>query len=131
MLFDKTTGRITVPVEEMDPEEVRPWLSREFPCLLEELRAVNTIEDMTWASEKLIEFANVYAYLEALLSHLKIKVRVARREKTKTEQEDMIDRQETVKNMLEATKQKYAAISRAVTIKIENNKEINMSSRQI
>ncbi len=92
--------------------------------------AVVTPDDMKMASESMLKLSGYYSYLMTLKSYTKIKVREAAREakktKNKEEHEDMVDRMEAINNYTEAIKQTYAAVSRAVTIYIENNNELRM-----
>ena len=56
-----------------------------------------------------------------------IATREAKRGGDKDLYEDMVDRKEAVERMTESVKQQYSAVSRAVTIHIENNKELHMN----
>ena len=47
----------------------------------------------------------------------------------KSDYEDMIDRRDTIEGVTNAVKQQYAAVSRAVTIHIENNQELRMNTQ--
>ncbi len=87
-----------------------------------------TIEDMNEAGKLLIRLSGDYSYLMSLLSYAKIATREAKRSGTKEEYEDAVDRKEIISNVTEAIKQKYSAISRAVTIRIENNRELHMNT---
>lgn len=85
-------------------------------------------DDMAEASRLLIRLSGDYSYLMSLLSYAKLDAREAKRTRSKEEYEDAVDRKEIIANVTEAIKQKYAAISRAVTIHIENNRELHMNT---
>lgn len=112
---------------EKEPEDLLNWILDTFPVLRENIEEIHTIEDMEKASNSLVTLTNTYSYLCTLLSYAKVNVRRAKRELSKAEHEDMIDRKDILQSMVDLTKQKYAAISRAVTIKIENNHELQMN----
>ena len=102
--------------------------------------SITSIEDMNSASRKLLKLAESYSFVSALLSYAKICVREAKRaiqkendnkkkEDAKNRYEDLVDKKEIITNISETIKQQYSAISRAVTIHIENNHELNMVAR--
>ena len=107
------------------PRELLSWLTDNFQ--FETMQTVNSVEDMQTAGELLLHLANAYSYLCCMLSFAKILTREYKRTGTKTEYEDMVDKKEIVSNMVDSIKQQYQAISRAVTIKIENNNELRMT----
>ena len=106
------------------PLDLSDWLLKEFPVQIPEV--IVTPDDMTKAGETLLRLASIYSYLMALSTHAKLKTREAKRYLSKEEHEDMVDRKEVIENFTEAVKQGYAAISRAVTIYIENSNELRM-----
>ena len=107
------------------PMDLSVWLLNEFPVQIPEM--IVTSEDMENAGKTLLYLASVYSYLSALSSHAKLKTREAKRFLSKEEHEDMVDRKELIENFKESIKHSYAAVSRAVTIYIENNAELKMS----
>ncbi len=84
-------------------------------------------DDMMKAATLLGKLTNEYSYLMSLLSYAKIRCRDLKRNDDKRAYEDMIDRREVIQNKVDAVKSQYAAISRAVTIKIENDTELRMT----
>ena len=82
---------------------------------------------MRKASKMISRAIGNYSYLSSLLAYLKIKVRQEKRNKNKEIYEDLIDKREVVQEMVDATKMLYNGISRMVTIKIEIDKEMNMT----
>ena len=122
---------------ELEPYSMIDMLTTDY--LTEVPQTINTIEDMNLASQKLLKLAESYSFISSLLSLTKIMVRQAKRDMNnapkeqkdeyKTRYEDMVDKNAIVSNLSDAVKQQYNAISRAVTIHIENNHELNMTSR--
>ena len=104
-------------VLEMQSEELIEWMLKEFA--IEIPQAILTIEDMEEAGKILIKLTNYYSYLCALLSFAKINARAKKREKEKEAYEDAIDKREIIQNFTDCIKQKYPAVSRAVTIHID------------
>lgn len=84
---------------------------------------------MEQASVILIQLSTYYAYLCTLLSYAKINARMAKRTGNKAAYEDAVDKKEIIQNMTDSIKQQYAALSRAVTIRIENNQELKLGAR--
>lgn len=103
------------------------WLTSNF--LIEVPEEIVTVEDMKDASKLLLQCTSYYSYLCALSSYAKLATRNAKRSGDKTRYEDMIDKKEIVNHITDCVKQQYSAISRAVTIHIDNNQELRMLSR--
>ena len=110
----------------LSPIDLVSWLHNEFSISLPE--KIETTDDMEAASQILLVLSEYFSYLSELLSYAKIAVRQAKRNSPKEQWEDMVDRQLAIERKLDSVKQKYSAVSRAVTIKTENNKEFFMSS---
>lgn len=106
------------------PLDLVDWLHDEFPMLMQP--KIETVEDMDLASNSLLRLTAQYSYLCELLSYAKIIVREAKRNLPKEDYEDMVDRQNAIEKRLDIVKQEYLAVSRAVTIKSEINKEMFM-----
>ena len=123
----------------MNSYDMIDYLTETF--LVEIPTSVNSIEDMNRASKLLLKLSSNYSYMSSLLSYIKLTTRDAKRQldkldakdpqkaEYKTYYEDMVDKKEIIKNITECVDQEYSAISRAVTIKIESNKELSMSMR--
>ena len=119
----------------MNSYDMIDYLTETF--LVEIPTSINSIEDMNRASKLLLKLS----YMSSLLSYIKLTTRDAKRQldkldakdpqkaEYKTYYEDMVDKKEIIKNITECVDQEYSAISRAVTIKIESNKELSMSMR--
>ncbi len=107
------------------PLELLNYLLSDFSVQVPEV--IVNASDMERASETLLKLSGMYSYLMALLSYTRIQTREAKRSLSKEEYEDMVDRKEVIQNFTDAVKQNYSAVSRAVTIYIENNAELKMS----
>lgn len=110
-----------------DPKDLFQFLFRSFKTQIPQV--VFTIDDMNNASQLLLKLTSDFSYLVALSAYAKLCVRDAKRNKSKEEWEDMVDRKEVIDKVTEMVKQNYTAVSRAVTIKQENNKELFMNSK--
>lgn len=108
----------------LSPEELIDWLFRNIPNEIPE--EISDRADMQKASKSLLKLSGYYSYMTTLQSYAKIMTREAKRNLPKEKHEDMIDKKEIINNYTEAIKQSYQAVSRAVTIYIENNNEIRM-----
>ena len=109
----------------MSPEDLLNYLVDNFYLPVPD--SINTSVDMENASRQLLALSSYYSFLCNLSSFAKLATRDAKRNKEKIEYEDMVDKKEIIQNMTESIKQQYSALSRAVTIRIENNRELKMS----
>ena len=114
---------------EMDIFELLDWLSKNFSVRLP--NKVETVEQMNEASELLLRITSYHSYLCELLSYAKVAVRYAKRNLPKEEWEDYVDKQNAIDRWLDIVKQQYTALSRAVTIRTENNRELFMMKDSI
>lgn len=89
---------------------------------------IETADDLATVSKMLSETANQYSFLCQLLGYAKIQKRNFARENSKTEKEDMIDREDVINNIVNAVKLRYNTLSRMITVKQEYNKELNINS---
>ena len=113
-------------IMKMELHELLKWLEQNF--FIQVPAMIDTVDDMDKAAKDMLRLSANMQYLYALLSYAKISVRESKRSGNKAEYEDMIDRKEVISNIVEAVKHNYNAISRAVTIKIENNQELRMNT---
>ncbi len=109
----------------MDIEKFFEWITYNFNTDM--IDAVETEDDMRQASKMISRAIANYSYLSSLLAFLKIKVRQEKRNKNKELYEDLMDKREVVQEAVDSTKMLYNGISRMVTIKIEIDKEMNMT----
>lgn len=110
----------------MQPAALAEWLAAEFLETLPE--EITSVEDMEDAAKLLLKLSSSYSYLCALSSKAKIVSRDMKRSGDKEAYEDMVDRREAIGAITDAVKQQYSAVSRSVTIKIENDRELQMNS---
>ncbi len=113
----------------MGTYELLTWLDETFK--VPELLPVITMEDMERAGKDLIKLTADYVYLSDLLSWGKALTREAKRTLPKSDYEDMVDKRDSVERKLDSIKQAYTGISRAVTIKQENNQELRMTGSRV
>lgn len=110
----------------LEPKKLLEWMIENFSVQLPS--EIITVEDMNRAGELLLKLSANYSYICTLLSASKIAKREAKRNASTEEYQDMVDRSEIIQNMTDIVKQQYAAVSRAVTIHIDNNTELRMNS---
>lgn len=113
----------------MDPNDLLDWLLQNFTVELP--TEIISIEDMNNASKLLLQLTSFFSYMNSLSSAAKIAKREAKRNATTEEYQNMVDRADIIQNMVDVIKQQYAAISRAVTIHIDNNTELRMNASGI
>lgn len=113
----------------MNPQDLVTWLHEEF--YVELPSKIENTDDMANASELMLQLTGQYSYLAELLSYAKIAVRKAKRALPKEEWEDMVDRKEAIERRLDIAKQEYTAVSRAITVKTEANKELMMGGGMV
>lgn len=110
----------------MKADELLNWLIDNFT--LQMPSEIITVEDMNEAAKSLLKLTSNYSYVCALLSASKVAKREAKRNMSAEKYQDMVDKCEIVQNITDVVKQQYNAISRAVTIHIDNNMELRMNS---
>ena len=108
------------------PMELVEWMSGEFG--VEMPARIQTAADMEEASALMMRISGHRAYLNELLAYAKVAVREAKRSKDKEEWEDMVDRKEIAERFLKIADDSYAALSRAATIKMSNDRELFMGT---
>ena len=101
------------------------WLDETFPLPAPE--AIITSQDMEEAAKSLLKLSSEFSYISELCSWAKALTREAKRTLSKEEYENMVDKKDAVENKMNAIKQTYAGISRAVTIRLESNQELRMT----
>lgn len=118
-------------VFELNNYEFMKWLKESFP--VEVPRRIETIEEMEKASQVMLKLSAQYEYIGEMLSYAKIYCRELRRMKDKEDAdtilayEEMADKRDIIETKMKSIHQAYLGISRAVTIKIENNAELRMT----
>lgn len=106
------------------PLDLLNWLGENFQVKMPE--AIVTEEDAKEAAETMLKCSGYHTYLLTLLSYAKLQVRDSKRNKSKEEYEDMIDRRDIIENFKDIVKHNYLAVSRAVTIYLSNKEELRM-----
>ncbi|MCR5670749.1 MAG: hypothetical protein K6G10_07055 [Butyrivibrio sp.] len=109
----------------MESFEFLIWLDENFPITIPQ--AITTAEDMEMAAAQLLQLSSQYAYIAELASWFKVATRQTKRDGLKEDYEDMVDKRDAVDNKMKSIEQAYKGISRAVTIRTENNAELRMT----
>lgn len=86
-----------------------------------------TTEDAQAATTELGELSNRYAYLSSLSNHAKLYKRRLRRAGNVSDYEDMIDKEAMITDAMSSVDRQYRALSKAITVHIENNKELYLT----
>ena len=118
---------------ELDNFKFLRWLKEQFP--IEMPSAVTSADEMESASKQMLLLSSEYSYISEISSYAKVYCRELKRladnDKESPElrmyYEDMVDKREAIDNKMNAIKQAYNGISRAVSVRIENNQELRMT----
>ena len=118
----------------MDNYRFLKWLKVTFPIKL--LPTIKTMDDMERAGELMIELSSQYSYISEISSYAKVYCRSLKRladkenPETIADYEDMVDKKEAVEAKMKAIHQAYCGVSRAITVKMENNNELRMTGNR-
>ena len=93
--------------------------------------SILTTEDAQAATTELGELSNRYAYLSSLSNHAKLYKRRLRRAGNVSDYEDMIDKEAMITDAMSSVDRQYRALSKAITVHIENNKELYLTGDKI
>lgn len=85
---------------------------------------VDSAESMSAAGKKLGAIANAYSLLTSLYSYAGVMKRQLSRDGKTSDYQDMVDKEEAVERTMKAVDMQYKALSKAITVHIENNKEM-------
>lgn len=89
--------------------------------------SILTTEDAQAATTELGKLSNRYAYLSSLSNHAKLYKRRLRRAGNVSDYEDMIDKEAMIADAMSSVDRQYRALSKAITVHIENNKELYLT----
>lgn len=117
----KSTNLSYAEILELDPLVFLSYLEQ-FKCDVS--CNVESAEEMYEAGKKLGEVANSYSFLTSLYSYAGVKKRQLSRVGKNTEYQDMIDKEEAVERTMKAVDMQYRALSKAISVHIENNREL-------
>ena len=109
-----------------DPLELLDDLAGEY---IEDLpHDIASFSDLDEAGRMLLRLAGAYSYLDYLLARARILSRQMKSERGAKDKEALLmqDRRDAIEKVTEIVEKQYAAVSRCVTIKQENNKELMM-----
>lgn len=93
--------------------------------------SILTTEDAQAATTELGELSNRYAYLSSLSNHAKLYKSRLRRAGNVSDYEDMIDKEAMITDAMSSVDRQYRALSKAITVHIENNKELYLTGDKI
>lgn len=96
---------------------------------VELLQEIESAEDMKKASSLNLQLSAYETFFSTLLSFAEIETRRAKRELTKTEYENMVDRKKIIQNKLDSLKHQREALSRSVTIYIKTLEELKYADK--
>lgn len=111
----------------LDPFALCEWAEKEFS--VEQIEEINSIEDMKVANKVNLQLSAYETYFSNLLSYAEIITRQAKRECSKIDYEDMVDRKKIISNKYESLKHQREALSRSVTIYTKMLEEIKYSEK--
>ncbi len=109
----------------MNNIEFLKWIKSTFP--VEIPGRIETMADMEKAATLMLKISAEYETVSEMSSWAKVYCREVKRSCDKEIYEDMVDKKDAIDNKLSALKQAYNGISRAVSVKIENNQELRMT----
>lgn len=99
----------------LSPQSLLNWLTCQF-WVSDIPEGIHSIDDMRLANTINLQLASYESYLNMLSLQIELLSRDAKRNKSKTEQEDMIDRKKIIQGMADIIKHQREALSRSVTI---------------
>ncbi len=111
----------------LTPVELLNKLTKRFDYKIPE--KIATKEDMENAQALMLKLTGDISYLFALQSYAKIETSRIKRLGLKEDSQDAIDKKEVIANFLDALKQQYNGVSRAVTIVLASNEEAKYNGR--
>ena len=111
----------------LTPVELLNKLTKRFDYKIPE--KITTKEDMENAQALMLRLTGDISYLFALQSYAKIETSRIKRLGLKEDSQDAIDKKEVIANFLDALKQQYNGVSRAVTIVLASNEEAKYNGR--
>ena len=88
---------------------------------------VESRDEMYAAGNNLGKIANQYSFLTSLYAMAGVMKRELQRSGQTWEYQDMIDKEDAIERAMKAVDMSYRALSKAITIHIENNKELYMT----
>ena len=118
-------------LSKMEPEQLYDYLANDF---LEDVPSrIETVEDMIAVQRLFPVITNRYSFVAQALAFVKLETRrlkaVKDMEKTpesKSEYEDMISKRDVIQTVADILDFQYKSMSRAITVRQEINREINM-----
>ncbi len=127
-------GRTYKDIFQMNNYDFLKWIKETFTISVPS--AVTTAAEMEIAAEQMLRLSAEYEYITEMASYAKVYCRELKRladnDDTYDEvYEDMVDKKDIIENKSKAIKQAYSGISRAVSVKIENNQELKLTGGRV
>lgn len=127
MLNDKTTDNVNT--NELEPEGLIEYLSE--ICNVQQMQAIESIEDMRQAARNLGKLSSLYSYL----TNMSLQANIRKRMYKKSKETNLFDRElirETIfSNYADQIKMQYNATSRMLTIRQQIMEELKMSGETL
>ena len=92
---------------------------------------VESAEEMSKAGKQLGQIANSYSFLSSLYTYAGVLKRQLQRNGKQAEYQDMIDKEEALSQTMKAVDLLYRSLSKAITIHIENNRELSYTDGMV
>ena len=92
---------------------------------------VENVDEMNMAGQQLGEIANAYSFLSSLYAYAGVLKRQLQRNGQQADYQDMIDKEEALNQTMKAVDLLYKSLSKAITIHIENNRELSYTDGMV
>ncbi len=92
---------------------------------------VENVDEMNRAGQQLGEIANAYSFLSSLYAYAGVLKRQLQRNGQQADYQDMIDKEEALNQTMKAVDLLYKSLSKAITIHIENNRELSYTDGMV
>ena len=112
---------------QLDPQELYGYLFEEYS--IDMPIEITSAEDLILVNKLNLTLVSYESYLNALLTQAEICVRNAKRNLSKAEHEDMVDRKKIINNICEIIKHQREALSRSFTIYTKTLEELRISEQ--
>jgi hypothetical protein len=111
---------------DFEPVSMAANMAQEFYVVIPE--RLDTPEDLRQANQLLSDLTNKYSYMSGIFIVLKAQVRTLG--KKDAAYSEMISKRDTVDGICSMIQQQYNALSRMITVKQEQNRELAMMKTQ-
>lgn len=112
---------------EMDTMDLLKLLTEQYIHNIPE--QIVSAEDAANAAQHLSKIVNAQTYLTTLLSKINILKRANKAAKNKEKADDYLAKEDTIKRLIGILDEQYKGISRMITIRSDNLKELQMNGK--